>query len=243
MREMVDIHCHILPDVDDGADGENEAVQLLKNEYSNGVSDVILTPHYRRGIFETPVDVIEQRFQKLESYVAAHMSGKLNIYLGCEYHRDSHMVSDLLERKRPTLANSKYVLVEFSSIHGYSVMRKQVYDLVNAGYIPIIAHIERYNCIVSEPSLINDLIALGAEIQITSGAVIGTHSWTTKLFCRKLLKKKLVHYIASDAHNMNMRPVDLGKCAKFVEKKYGKLYARRLFVENPKKIIQGRTKG
>lgn len=243
MRGIVDIHCHILPNVDDGADGEKEAVQLLKSEYVNGVSDVILTPHYRRGIFETPEDVIEKQFQKLERYVAARMEGKINIYLGCEYHRDSQMVSDLNMGKRPTLANSQYVLVEFSSVHGYSVLRKQIYDLVNAGYIPIIAHIERYGCLVNEPSLIEELIALGAEVQVTAGAVLGADGWTIKWFCRKLLKKQIVHYIASDAHNMNTRPVDLGKCAELVEKKYGKPYARKVFIENPRKIIQGRIKG
>lgn len=242
MRGMVDIHCHILPDVDDGAEGEKEAVQLLKSEYVNGVSDVILTPHYRPGIFETSEAVIERQFRKMERYVATRMKGKLNIYLGCEYHRDSHMIFDLREGKRPTLANSKYVLVEFSSIHGYSVIRKQIYDLVNAGYKPIIAHIERYGCIVNEPTAIKELIALGAELQITSGAVLGSDGWATKWFCRKLLKKQLVHYIASDAHNMNTRPVDLGKCAEFVEKKYGKSYAEKIFIDNPKKIIQGRIK-
>lgn len=242
MRGMVDIHCHILPDVDDGAEGEKEAIELLESEYMNGVADVILTPHYRRGVFETSEDIIEQRFQKIKHYVATHMGGKLNVYLGCEYHRDSQMVSDLQAGIKPTLANSRYVLTEFSTIHGYSVFRKQIYELVNAGYIPIIAHIERYRCIVNEQSLINELIALGAEIQVTSGALLGSYGWSMKRFCRKLLKKRLVHYIASDAHNMRTRPVDLGKCAKYVEKKYGKSYARRLFVDNPKKIIQGRTK-
>lgn len=237
MQGLIDMHCHIVPGVDDGAADIETAARMLQMEYRNGVSAVIVTPHYRKGMFETPQDVIDHQFDNIHRLVSRSHSG-MRMYLGCEYHTNSDMIGDLRSGKRPTMAGSSYVLTEFSSIHGYSVIRNQVYALLVAGYRPIIAHAERYPCLVKEPALLDELRELGAEIQLTSGSVLGEAGWSMKRFCMRLLKEKKVTYIASDAHDLRKRAPNLQECADYLEKKFGSKYAEQILVRNPRRIIR-----
>ena len=240
MQGLIDMHCHIVPGVDDGAVDIDMAVRMLQMEYKNGVSAVIVTPHYRKGMFETPQRVIDHQFDKIHQIACRSRSG-MKVYLGCEYHTNPDMTEDLRNGKRPTLAGSSYVLVEFSPAHGYSIIRNQVYALVSAGYRPIIAHAERYPCLVKEPKLIEELRELGAEMQLTSGSVLGKEGWGMKRFCMRLLKAKKVTYIASDAHDLSKRAPNLQDCAEYLEKKFGSRYAEQILVHNPGKIIRSGT--
>ena len=237
MRGMVDIHCHILPGVDDGAESPRETVELLKREYEDGVRAIIVTPHYRVGMFETPEEIIETEFRKVRRFLKKN-GIQLQLYLGCEYHSHSLMLENLQKGLRPTLAGSDYVLTEFSSTHTCAQIRAQVYELVTFGYIPIIAHVERCPCLLKEPEFIADLKNLGAQIQITSGSLLKKDGWKIKRFCMCLLKEELVDYIATDAHHIADRAPDLQECALYLEKKFGIQYAERLLVKNPRNIIK-----
>lgn len=237
MQGLIDMHCHIVPGVDDGAKNMEMAARMLQAEYRNGVSAVIVTPHYRKGMFETSQRVIDRRFEKLRQ-AAMRLRSQMQVYLGCEYHTNQDMVQDLQSGKRPSMAGSVYVLAEFSSAHGYAVIRNQVYELIAAGYRPIIAHAERYPCLVKEPVLIEELRELGAEIQLTSGSVLGEDGWRLKRFCNRLLKEKKVQYIASDAHDLQHRAPNLQACAIYLEKKFGRRFAEQILIRNPRKIIE-----
>lgn len=237
MQGLIDIHCHIVPGVDDGAGNLETAARMLQMEYRNGVSAVIVTPHYRRGMFETPQRVVDRQFEKIHQMAMRSRSG-MRVYQGCEYHTNPDMVQDLQAGRRPTLGGSSYVLTEFSSAHGYSIIRNQVYALVAAGYRPIIAHAERYPCLVKQPALIDELLELGAEIQLTSGSVLGEDGWGMKRFCSRLLKEKKVQYIASDAHDLEKRKPNLQDCAVYLEKKFGSRFAEQVLIRNPRKIIE-----
>lgn len=236
MQGLIDIHCHVIPAVDDGADSMKQAGRMLQREYRNHVSAVIATPHYRRGMFETPQDAVERQYERVRQ-MAERSRADMTVYLGCEYHCSSELVADMKAGNRPTLAGSDYVLVEFSSIHGESVIRRQVYELVTAGYCPVIAHAERYSCMRSDPELIREMMELGAQIQLTAGSVTGRFGWGTKRFCGMLLKRHLVHYIATDAHDVGERAPDLLECAGYVERKFGREYAEEIFIRNPQRII------
>ena len=240
MQGLIDMHCHIIPGVDDGAADMEMAVKLLQMEQRSGVSEVIVTPHYRKGMFETSQSVIDRQYDALCSMLSKS-DLSIRVHQGCEYHTNPEMVEDLRCGKRPTMAESNYVLTEFSSKHGYSVIRNQIYALVSAGYRPIIAHIERYPCMIKEPGPVEELRELGAEIQITSGSVLGKDGWRIKRFCMRLLKEKKVTYIASDAHNLESRAPDLQECAQYLEKKFGSRYVEQIFVRNPRKIIRSGT--
>ncbi len=237
MRGLIDIHCHAVPGVDDGAEDMYAAGKILQAEYRNQVSAVIVTPHYREGMFETPQDLINRQFQRLNEMVKRSRSG-MKVYLGCEYHANVKMIRDLKKGARPTMAGTKYVLVEFSERHNYQLIRNQVYALLTVGYTPIIAHAERYPCLLESPKLVEELVQLGAEVQLTAGNVIGESGFKRKRFCGKMLRHNLVKYIATDAHDITTRKPNLQACAQYVEKKYGRAAAEQIFIKNPSRIIK-----
>ena len=136
------------------------------------------------------------------------------------------------------MIGTEYVLVEFSERHNYQSIRNQVYALLAAGYRPIIAHAERYPCLTKVPALVQELVQMGAQIQLTSANVLGKNGWRQKRFCHKVIERKQVHYIASDAHDQVHRKPDLLPCAEYVSKKYGQQMAEQIFIKNPSKIIK-----
>lgn len=234
---LTDIHCHILPNVDDGASDARETMAMLKKAYRDGVRRVIVTPHYRRGMFETEQERIQSLYLQVKRRAARIGSDGIELYLGCEYHRYSGMSKDLKRGLRPTLAGSKYVLVEFSGLDSYSKIRAIIYELTNAGYIPVVAHVERYPVLAEHMENVRDMIELGAKVQVNAGALLGKQGRRVKRFCKKLMKEQMVHFIGSDSHDLTVRPLLLRECADYVMKKWGKETARRIFVDNPSKII------
>lgn len=239
MQGMTDIHCHILPYVDDGAKSEKMAVHMIRESADQGVNRIILTPHYRVGMFETDQKIIEKRFRRLCEINKKIRSG-VRLYLGRECHRRNGIGELFQEGILPTLAGSKYVLVEFSHMDDFSKMRKTVYDLVVHGFSPIIAHGERYPELIAELDRLDELRRLGAKLQVTSAAVYGGHGLRLKWICKKLIKEDLVDFAGSDAHDMEQRAPDLGRCAEYLEKKKGLGYARKILVENPGMILAER---
>lgn len=236
---LTDIHCHILPGVDDGPDRMEETKAMLRMEYDAGVRTIIATPHYREDMFETPMKRVYQSY--METRELAKAEG-IRLYLGCEYHTCSRMVKDLKKKRRPGMAGSRFVLTEFSAIDQYEKFRRQIYDLIAAGYHPVVAHAERYSCLREQSGRIEELIDLGAYIQINAGAVLGEGGSKIKKFCRQIMEEDLVHFIASDAHGARYRKPNLGTCAEYISKKMGRAYAEKIFCENPVYILEDARK-
>ncbi len=107
------------------------------------------------------------------------------------------------------------------------------------GYIPILAHVERYREVCASLERIEELIGMGAYIQVNASSIMGKYGLSTRHFTRTLLKKKLVHFVATDAHNCESRAPELEKCATWIEKKYGQTYARQLLWDNASRVIEG----
>ena len=239
MRGMIDVHCHTVPAVDDGAASKKEVRNLLLQEYKSGVRELILTPHYRKGMFETPRDIVERRAE----YVAREVDRlrlDMQVYLGCEYHANADMLMELCKEERFRMNGGRYVLVEFSGRHDYQRVRNYIYQLQQEGYYPVVAHVERYPQVIKQLEQVEELIELGAMIQVNAGSLLGENGFRMKNVSRRLLKKRWIHFIASDAHDSKTRYPNLGECAKYVLKKMGKEYAETVFVKNPKKMLDGR---
>lgn len=239
MKGLIDIHCHMVPGVDDGAKNFRMTRQMLIQQKKQQVEKIIVTPHMRVGMFEAPQPEINRRFMKMQELVARMRIG-IDLYLGCEYHSSSSMVRNLTEGKRPTLAGSRYVLTEFSAAHSYENIRTQIYDLIVGEYIPIIAHIERYPALMKDFDRVEDLKDMGALMQISSSAIMGEGGWKAKRLCKKLIKDDFVDFIASDAHDPVRRRPNLGECADYLEKKTSRAYVRKIMCVNPRKILGGR---
>lgn len=236
MEGIFDIHCHILPGVDDGSRSMKETLEMLNMEYEDGVRTIIFTPHYRREMFETDMEWIASAFRDTQKE-AARMFPDLELYLGCEYHVNMEMVSMLKSGERPAMANGRYVLAEFSGNTDFYYMRERVHELRRNRFYPIIAHAERYACLRKKIENIDYLVDSGAYIQINAGSIIGEAGFSCKQFCKKLMRMDLIHFVGSDAHGTEHRKPNLGKCASYLKKKMGEEYARMLLETNPRKII------
>lgn len=235
-KGLFDIHCHIVPSVDDGASDTEEAFRMLQMEYRQGIRTIIATPHFRKQMFETSRQTVEQQFMQLRQ-LARKVSPDLKVYLGCEFHANMEMIEMLRRGEVLTMAGSRYVLTEFSGSSKSSYIRERVYSLLSHGYKPIVAHIERYECLRKDLNLVEELVDLGAFMQINADSIIGKAGFGTKRYCRKLIKQDLVSFIGSDCHGTRNRISRIGEAYDYIAKKEGTSYAEQLFIKNPQKII------
>lgn len=235
MEVLVDVHCHILPGVDDGAKSMEEALELLKTQAQQGVRKIILTPHYREGYFETSREEIREVYQRVCRMVDRKRI-PVECYLGCEFHRNADILQFLERDSAYCMAETRYVLLEFSESDAFRTIRNYTSGLLNNGYRPILAHVERYQEL--DESSISELTDLGACIQVNAESVLGKNGWRNKRFSHKLIKEDLVHFIGSDTHNLKKRPPYLGACAAYMNKKFGTAQTSRILSENPQKLLQ-----
>ena len=227
---MFDIHTHVLPLVDDGSGSVETSLNMLRFMVEDGVTDVVLTPHYR-GKYNKTARELTSLFNQFKKQVL-DAGINVNLYVGQEVFRTEDLI-DLVESKEVlTLNDTNYVLVEFP-YHERIDVEEIVYDIVASGYTPVIAHIERYGYLS-----IDDVVAIksfGALIQVNATAVLGDAPKYANKMVKKLLKAGLVDFVASDAHE-NRQP-NLKDAHTLVKKKYGENYANALFTENAKKIL------
>ena len=234
---MVDIHCHALYGVDDGADNIEESAAMLRQAKSQGVEAVVLTPHYRHGMFPYNKEKITEHFEKLKP-----LAGDLgvDVCLGCEYHVNSRITEALTSGRCLSLAGGDFVLTEYSFETEYSYINEQTRRLLSYGYIPVIAHVERYGCFLKSPKLCAELSNAGAYIQVNADSILGLAGKAAEKFCKKLLKHEWADIVASDAHGVKERASHLGECREHIVKKYGEGYAELLLERNPRRIIRDR---
>lgn len=156
-KGIYDIHCHIVPGVDDGATDIEETGKLLRMEYEQGVRTIIATPHFRFRMFETSAEKVKEQFKLVEK-AAAEVASDLHVYLGCEFHTNMEMISMLRENKVMTMAGSRYVLTEFSHNSEENYIRERLSTLLSGGYKPIVAHIERYEATRTSMDFVEELV-------------------------------------------------------------------------------------
>ena len=233
-----DVHCHLLPGVDDGADSLAESMRMLRMEYADGVRHMIATPHYRAGMFETPLEKLEAQYEAVCREARRELPG-LMIYLGCEFYANMDMVEMLAARKRPLMGNSRAVLAEFSGNTPAEFIRERTAALRAAGFTPILAPVERYACLRENLTLVRELVGMGAYIQVNAGSILGEHGRRCRKFCSRLRKENLIHLVGSDAHGDQVRPPRIGACAAYLKKKCGSEYVNQIFCANPEGIFAG----
>lgn len=237
MKELFDVHCHMVPGVDDGAADLEESLAMLKMQHEDGVRKIIITPHYRRRMFETPAKKVHEQFLKLQEATKKEYPD-MSLYLGCELHSNMDLQDILEKRKYVTMAGSSYVLLEFSEGDSAQHIRERVYNVLSCGYEPIIAHVERYQATVKSVGFSSDLVDMGARLQVNVESILGKYTWGAKRYCRKLMKEDLLGFVGSDSHNTKTRIPNIGAGAAYVSKKMGEAYAERIFHDNPMEILR-----
>lgn len=240
MREMigefVDIHSHILPGIDDGAQDIEMSMRMLQIACDNGIKHIVLTPHYKPMHHNADKEKIRMLTDKLRGKVEEE-GLEIKLYDGNEVYYHSEALMGLENDKVFRMADSSYVLVEFGPMDEFDYIRNGLYQLLSGGYRPIVAHAERYEKLFSKQEGIEDIIEMGCYIQVNAGSIMGGMGYRTKSYTKYLLKNKLVHFVATDAHNTDKRGPFLKDCAKYISRKYGKDYMRRLLCENPAKVL------
>jgi protein-tyrosine phosphatase len=231
---MIDIHCHLLYKVDDGSRSMGESVAMLQEAAEQGVEAIILTPHYRHGMFSYPKDEIEAHFLELLPY--ARQLG-IRIFPGTEYHVNREMLEAFSTGKCHTLADGSYILTEYSHNSEFSYVRQMTQEALRYGYLPVLAHVERYEFVMDDPGSLAELREMGALVQVNADAVLGLDGRGAKKLCKALLKAALVDVVASDSHGIQERACHMRQCHDYVAKKYGAQTAERLFCETPAQVL------
>ena len=235
--DLYDIHSHILPGVDDGAKSMEESLEMLRIAKENAICTIIVTPHNKPGRHNVHTPSMNAYIKQLQEQMN-RIGLSIELIGGNELYYRMELAQELQGGVARTMADSRYVLVEFGPMDDYDYLRNGVYDLLSEGYFPIIAHVERYQCLLERIDRISDLSGMGAYIQVNAGSVMGAAGFKIKDCTRKLLKQGLVQFVATDAHDTKKRAPELKKCADFIARKYGEEYAVDIFRNNPKHIIR-----
>lgn len=234
---IFDIHCHILPDVDDGARNEKHTKRMLQIAADEGIDVIVATPHFLADGKSADVSDLVKKSRQVREWWKEYGEEK-ELYLGNELFYSESLSEALEEKTALTMNDTEYILVEFPIYADYSYIRKAVQKLRYAGYVPILAHVERYD-FFKQPKRVEDLVELGAYIQVNASSVLGRHGFFEKCAIVRLLKKDLVHFVGTDAHNTKERSPEIRMCAEYLKRKLGKGKAQRILEENPKIMLRG----
>ncbi|SUJ43599.1 capsular polysaccharide synthesis enzyme [Staphylococcus aureus] len=202
---MVDIHNHILVDVDDGPKSINEAIELLKQAQSENVTDIVATPHHLHKRYSNDIEKVKIKLNELKNNSEIKKLG-LNLYVGQEIRITDQIIEGIKNKEIEGINESRYLLIEFPSNEIPYYTNQLFYELQTMGYIPIIAHPERNKAIVQNLDLLFELINGGALSQITASSLLGDFGNNIRKLSLKMIDSNLAHFIASDAHSITNRP-------------------------------------
>ena len=226
---MIDIHCHILPGIDDGADRLQTSLTMATMAAQDGITTIIATPH-TDGVTVNK-RVVQQSVDQLNTELANH---GIDLKVAGGYEIPAELVCDLQSH---TIADSCYILVEFPHQYLPEDAVETLYTLVQAGRKPIIAHPERNGSVLRNPELLRDLVAVGSMVQLTAASVTGDFGPDIQRCANYLLRNRLVHFLATDSHSPTFRKPVLSPARKAAARLIGREQADRLVIDNPQAIL------
>lgn len=237
---MIDLHCHILPGIDDGPKTLEEATAMCRQALADGCQAMIATPHQRRGRWwNSDRAAIANLAQDLQ----AGLGTRMRILVGGEVHVDSELLAEV--EKLPeggicTLAGSRYLLLELDDRGRAGEAISLVHELTVAGWIPVVAHPEFIPWLAGDLELAARLVSLGARMQLTAMSVTGDFGKGPQADTHALLEAGLAHFVASDCHGTQRRPPGLRRAYQLIAGRWGADVAKRLVSDNPRAVVQNR---
>jgi protein-tyrosine phosphatase len=237
---MIDLHSHILPGVDDGVATEEEAVEFARIAAADGVRTIVATPHCREGFFVNERPAVVAAVDRLRSRLASARI-PLELLPGAEVHIGPDLVERVRDGRAPTLAdNGKTLLLELSTSQRPVELENLIFQLKLAGIVTLLAHPERIRYFRDDVRRYEMAIRMGAYGQITSGSVLGVFGEEILEFSEELVRKGLVHVVASDAHNLRGRPPLLRPAIEKIGSWVGAAHASRMASDIPRALLEGR---
>ena len=225
--KLCDLHTHVLPGVDDGAATMEYALQMLRNAVASDVEQLAVTPHWMGD--GDPMD-LQLRFLQLQQ---SARELPLRLVPGAEVRMCDGLLQTLPHRKLPTINGSRYLLTEFSPDTQSDAFIQALQQILYAGYIPLVAHPERYYAISQNPQQVMTWLDMGCHLQLTGGSILGAYGKTVQRTAEFLLSRDLIACVASDAHGVDRRSNYLLDVYDHLAVWYSKQYARCLMYENP----------
>lgn len=238
-NRIVDIHCHILPELDDGSGSMEESMEMLRIAVRSGITDIIATPHYRAGMRNPSPDTIRKRVREVRRE-AVKRGVDVNLYPGNEVRFFSELEDIPLSEKICTLNDSPYILIEFSPTDSYRLIRNALDEVLGMELVPVIAHVERYGCLLDDWKNVESLRTMGAQIQVNASGVTGRAGIKARKLTGILLERQLVDYIGTDAHGSRSRTPDIRKLLKLLGRKYEDPYIEKILCGNAMKLLEPR---
>ena len=232
---MIDTHSHYLFGVDDGAEDIEMSMVMIRMAIDEGITGAVVTPHYYLPKYDNLN--VQKHFDLLKARLAEEAVA-FDLYLGNELHLDEEGVTDYLNGEVNALNQSAYLLVELPFQRMYPFHLDLIHQLQVSGSEIILAHVDRYRYLCENLDLLEDLRNRGVFFQMNAKSLTDR---STKKIALKLIQRGYVDIVATDTHRSNKRPPKMAEAYGVVAKKYGQAYARGLFVENPKAVIENRA--
>ena len=235
--KMVDMHCHILPGVDDGSRDVDESLEMLRIAEKSGIEKMILTPHYKESHHNAPIETLRSRLDELKGRVSQE-----NINVKLALGNEVMYFSDFQERYEQgrilTLNGTDRLLIEFHPQDEYSYVRNAVDEVLGAGFTPVLAHVERFNCMVAEYDRASELRDMGCEIQMNAADYMGAIGPKIRKYLMALLDDGAIDYLGTDAHDSKKRIPDVRKSLKDLYSRYDETYIRAITYDNADRIFE-----
>jgi protein-tyrosine phosphatase len=232
---MIDIHCHLLPGIDDGASSWEVTLEMCRLAQQDGITHIVATPHAN---FEYNYD--RDAHLALLDELRLRVPG-LSFSLGCDLHLSYENIEDAKRHpERYAIGDTRYLLVELSEYSTFN-MARMLYELQSAGLLPILTHPERNPLILNKPDLLHEFAAAGSLFQITANSLTGFWGKRPQKLCVEMLRNNLVHFIASDAHGVKNRTPVLSAARDAAAKIVGAAEAEKLVSENPGAVVSGQN--
>jgi protein-tyrosine phosphatase len=232
---MIDIHCHVLPDVDDGARSWDIALKMCAMAWEDGIEHIVATPHADNEYFyDRPY------FEEILHKLSLATGAKPALSLGCDFHFSFDNIKEVLVKPgKFTIGKTPYLLVEFSDFSIPPTTEENLVKLMKNGLRPIITHPERNLILQRTPERVLDWVRLGCAVQVTANALTGRWGKKAEATAHLLFAREAVHILASDAHGLDSRPPILSVAREQARKIAGDLVADMLVTGNPRAVING----
>lgn len=237
MRGFVDLHCHFVPGIDDGAPSNADGIAMLEGLARLGFDTVIATPHMRPGMFDNRRGDLVSAFERFAKEVEGR-SGLPRIDLSSEHYFDDVVFRRLLDGEALPYPGARAALLEFYEIDFPPTIEHRLFDLKVRKLLPVIAHPERYRCLWTAPEILERLVDQGTAALLDTAALVGKYGRRPQRCAEELLERGLYHAACSDAH----RPEDVSQVAAgmaWIESRYGTEEIEFLFREGPTQLLSG----
>ncbi|MEY8343893.1 tyrosine-protein phosphatase [Niallia circulans] len=236
---MIDIHSHILPGIDDGAQTIEDSIKMAKTAVNEGITSIIATPHHKNNQFNNLKSSILTKVNELNT-VLKQENIPLTVLPGQEVRIYGEVVEDFYKGDILTLNHTKYLFIEFPSSSVPRYAERLLYELQTEGIISIIVHPERNKELLEKPELLYQLVKNGALTQVTASSLVGYFGKNVKKFSEQLIEHNLTHFLASDAHNIHNRTFKIDEALDMIEKTFGLDYIY-LLKENAELLVRDKN--